>query len=342
MVSGFAPTLSTSPTFMGSDLAPPSAKRQRVDEPESSTSPSLRKITRSDIWYDDGSVVLQAEFVQFRVYREFLAQNSPVLKDLFESGSASTTSEETVDKCPVVHLRKDTATDVRYLLHAIHNWSMYPPWAFGMKPFPVVAAMLRLGKKYRIKHVYDSALRHIRGDYVSSLENPFTSANPFRNIYIERTEGDEFKVVRLLRDTGIHSPLPVAYYACGRTYSTAKLLDEDSFTPEDRTICLVGLEKLRAQSLAAFQGWVCSATSGCTCPGACCKAKAAVVITLSARGYDYDAFQPWDAQWGVDLCPPCLEAAQTLYEDNRVSLWRRLPSFFDLPDWDELAKTNKM
>ena len=40
-------------------------------------------VTRSDIWLEDGNIVLQAENMQFKVHRGLLARVSPVFADVF-------------------------------------------------------------------------------------------------------------------------------------------------------------------------------------------------------------------------------------------------------------------
>jgi hypothetical protein len=54
----------------------PPAKRQRREE-----TPAI-PIVRSKIWYDDGSVVLQAESTQCRVHWSVLVQHSTVFADM--------------------------------------------------------------------------------------------------------------------------------------------------------------------------------------------------------------------------------------------------------------------
>lgn len=77
---------------------------------------SVTDLVRSEIWLEDGNVVLQAEGTQFKVYRGILSLNSPVFKDMF-SLPQPTSGEELVEGCPVVHL-SDSAADVTYVLQA--------------------------------------------------------------------------------------------------------------------------------------------------------------------------------------------------------------------------------
>lgn len=77
----------------------PASKRKRLDSSEDAIDPVL-----SDIWYDDGNVVLQAQNTQFKVYRGILAQSSPVFKDMFMLPQPSLEGTQLVEGCPVVQL----------------------------------------------------------------------------------------------------------------------------------------------------------------------------------------------------------------------------------------------
>ncbi|KAJ6495795.1 hypothetical protein C8R47DRAFT_957081, partial [Mycena vitilis] len=71
-----------------------------------------------EIWYKDGSVVLQAQNTQFRVHWTLLAQHSAVFSDMM--GLPQPPDQPSVEGCPVVELQ-DTTEDVGHLLKAIYN-----------------------------------------------------------------------------------------------------------------------------------------------------------------------------------------------------------------------------
>ena len=92
---------------------PPPSKRKRADSSEVTVNP-----VRSDIWYDDGNIVLQTQHTQFKVYRGILAQSSPVFKDMFMLPQPTAEDIQLVDGCPVVHL-SDSAAELSYVLRAL-------------------------------------------------------------------------------------------------------------------------------------------------------------------------------------------------------------------------------
>jgi hypothetical protein len=87
----------------------PPAKRQRTDA----------SLTRSKIWYKDGSIVLQAEKTQFRVHWSVLSENSDFFAGL--EGLPQPNDRPTVDGCPLVELSDDAVVDVEYLLKALYT-----------------------------------------------------------------------------------------------------------------------------------------------------------------------------------------------------------------------------
>lgn len=74
---------------------------------------------RSEIWFDDGSVVLQAENTQFRVHRSMLSRHSEVFRDMFTMPHPA--GEALVEGCPLVCLPMDSAEDVKNMLTALYD-----------------------------------------------------------------------------------------------------------------------------------------------------------------------------------------------------------------------------
>lgn len=73
-----------------------------------------------EFWFQDGSVILVAGDVQFKVYQGVLATHSPVFKDMFSLPQpASTSTSSGTSICPaVVHLT-DHPADVREVLRVL-------------------------------------------------------------------------------------------------------------------------------------------------------------------------------------------------------------------------------
>jgi len=76
-------------------------------------------LTRSHYWFEDGSIILQAESTQFRVHKTLLARRSTVLGDMFEVPQPAD-GEPLVEGCLVVHL-SDTAEDVEHMVCSLYD-----------------------------------------------------------------------------------------------------------------------------------------------------------------------------------------------------------------------------
>lgn len=102
------------------------AKRKRTEEDA-----DAKAIVRSDLWFEDGNIVLEAERTQFKVHRGLLSRNSSVFRDMFTVPQPSTTEEEMVEGCAVVQL-SDSAADVTYVLQALCERRCVTPISFPL------------------------------------------------------------------------------------------------------------------------------------------------------------------------------------------------------------------
>lgn len=75
---------------------------------------------RSDIWYCDGSIIIEAERTQFRVHKGVLAEHSSVFQDIFLIPHSKGEDLELIEGCPIVAVT-DTAIDMAHLLRALYN-----------------------------------------------------------------------------------------------------------------------------------------------------------------------------------------------------------------------------
>ena len=74
-----------------------------------------KTMKRSRIWFDDGSIILQAEDTQFCVHKSVILKHFPTLND-FVSSSQSQSS----DACAIMNL-SDSAKDWESLLTMIYD-----------------------------------------------------------------------------------------------------------------------------------------------------------------------------------------------------------------------------
>ncbi|KZP17860.1 hypothetical protein FIBSPDRAFT_933786, partial [Athelia psychrophila] len=154
---------------MNSAISQPPAKRPRADHDEDEY-PLLLKCTRSAPWFEDGNIVLEAEKVQFKVYKGILAANSAIFRDMFAIAQAQ--GEELVDGCPLVHLG-DKSQDLAHVLEALYDSSKWLDDSFEKRkqmPLAVAEGFLRLGRKYEIDHIRNQAVQRLAVIFPSDLK----------------------------------------------------------------------------------------------------------------------------------------------------------------------------
>lgn len=112
---------------MSSNDQPPAKRKRAEDTSEVSTSPATP--VKSNLWYRDGNIVLQAERTQWKVHQGILAESSVIFQDMFSLPQPLAIDTELVEGCPVVRL-SDSAEEVEYVLQAICkrecvSWSFF-------------------------------------------------------------------------------------------------------------------------------------------------------------------------------------------------------------------------
>ena len=75
----------------------------------------------SDVWFDDGTVILQAEHTLFKVYFGILQAQSPFFRDMFALPQVDSDLSEKYEDCPLVTMQGDSAADVRVFLKALFD-----------------------------------------------------------------------------------------------------------------------------------------------------------------------------------------------------------------------------
>ncbi|KAK7025115.1 BTB domain-containing protein, partial [Favolaschia claudopus] len=305
------------------------AKRQRTDDAQ---------INRSDIWKSDGSVVLQAANVQFRVHWSVLAQHSPLFSDM--QGLPQPAEHHRVEGCPVVELFDDPA-DVENLLNALYTPSFH---CQDVLPFPVVRALVRLGRKYDFKYLFDSAITRIASELPTTLDEYDTKTAAFYKT-IQEYKGLTFDLISLASESGIMTALPIAYYRVLK-WGVARLLQGVDkldgsvafLSPLDLSRCVIAREKLLMKqfqpgySLGWARKWVFDDCTGST---VCSNAREAVLAKYMDQALMGALLRPSELK-GFKFCSACAKHAHDCIISGRKKMWAELPGVFGLPPWKDL------
>lgn len=84
-------------------------------------------VRHPDLWFDDGSIILRAQHILYRVHASLLSRKSQFFRDMFSlpqppktDSLPSPDGQAYLDGCPLVCLH-DTAEDVSSMLKAMYD-----------------------------------------------------------------------------------------------------------------------------------------------------------------------------------------------------------------------------
>ncbi|KAM5543849.1 hypothetical protein V8D89_002466 [Ganoderma adspersum] len=314
-----------------------------------------------EFWFNDGTVILHAGDIEFRVYRGLLERQSTVFAELF----AQPHSKRSVSfggqhhlPCPVVKL-SDSAHDVRHVLRCCIPTDSGSPFNAVTPSFDLVSAAVRLGHKYIINNMYEKGLSLLKCHYPDNFGawDSLTSWSPRG-----WDDAQAIGVINLARLTGELSLLPAAFVVCVVRLD-ADLVhgfaredgSQEHLTLDDIGLCFRARNRLREASVVAVFR-VLSATSAaptCKAPPQCSevfknvfrdqKIEAHVkqlitgdVVLYTTTNY----FKNGDNSFS--LCQACLDAVDERDRKENQALWDRLPELLgiDVPGWIKLAPGN--
>ncbi|KAI0683669.1 hypothetical protein C8T65DRAFT_749389 [Cerioporus squamosus] len=290
-----------------------------------------------EFWLDDGTVILIARDVEFRVYGGVLATHSPVFKELLsEDSPVRTVSINGKDDvpCPVVAL-SDSPEDLRHILRVYMPRSEVSMFPAREPSFAFISASIRLGKKYKMTPLYEQSIAFLKRYYPSELDK-------WTELHAWAPDGwptnRAIGVINLARLSGELSLLP----GDG---------SQETLAPEDLDICFKAKTELRKASIKLlFDILSPFAAPECTAPSTCSEVFRSALAGLYARLddlLDSDPFFPYttyvkieDGKFGV--CEACLAMTEERCWNGRQKLWDRLPEVLrvDVPGWGEAESTD--
>ncbi|KAF5374142.1 hypothetical protein D9615_008824 [Tricholomella constricta] len=312
-------------------------KRKRVDDGPRAEE-ELK--ARSDIWFNDGNIILEAQGKQFRVHRGVLAKHSDVFKDMFDVPTPP--NDPTVEGCQIVHLT-DSAQDVEHLLSCLYDWLHY-----SSEPLPVriLSALVRLGHKYAFLQFRDEAVSRLEYDYPNDIKNYLQPKKEYALIRYEEPN-ERLDILNLAREYKLHTILPSLYMELFTKYHLNEIIagvdrkDGTSFhLPQDeKLVWAVGFSRYRAASMKHTFYWMTNVPyEGCTSRK--CRNAARVVshgVIYDFNDHIYPCLFDWNKEWEENLCESCVSAAKVEHEEELNKIWEAVPSFFGLPSWGDLS-----
>jgi hypothetical protein len=208
--------------------------------------------------------------------------------------------------------------------------------------FEGIAGIFKLSNKYDIPHVRSRAISHLMAIYPTTL-----TAWDQRKIVLQKSSFSPFAVLELAQSMDIPQILPAVFLDCS-TQSTEALVDGFKYlSTQNPTLASTNLrtfvdarQMLLQAKLTRLYGFLRDEDSA-SCPDKYrnCPLKRLEWMTRTSNSHHVESPLAIDIDWmryGWDVCEFCLLRAKEGYNSARQKLWNDLPSFFDLPAWDQL------
>ncbi|KAF8957728.1 hypothetical protein BDZ97DRAFT_1737158 [Flammula alnicola] len=329
-------------------------KRKRTEVDEEATSDVEHPTRSGDIWFEDGNIILQADNIQFRVHRSVLSNHSNFFKDLFMVPQPE--RELMTDNCSLVKM-PDAAQDWQNLLAIVyHNLNPHRIYKSTDKlPFPILVSMLRLGKKYQFDHFRDDALERLKVDLPAKLADWECVFDVDAGGVDDESPGwytfnNEVDVINIALEVGIQSILPIVYYLCLSNHDLAIIFDGlpriDGTTarlhPDSQRVLVLGREKVIRAMLKHTYRWLKAKKivpcEICVTQEKCSEARIQALESglPSFSSEVHVALDTLNSKYTKGFCRPCTLASIEAHEAGRQKVWQELPSYFGLPEWENL------
>jgi len=314
-----------------------------VDQSNPLLLPSLAK-RHDELWFDDGSIVLQVQTTLFRVHRSFLVTHSEIFADLFLVPQPH--SFEVVDDCPIVCLH-DSPDDFVHFLKALYDPCYFDSFVTApgdLIPTPL-HGILRLATKYCVPKIRRKGLAILRKAFAVTLDE-FEFLSPLHRKSV--TVGCLTEALALAQEIRVLDILPCLFYILS-TFSVEDILRKAStrVSFEDLTVCLIGRERLlemqRSQTMSIAFNF--EASPRCLLEDACQRRQPSPDLWKLHRIGAFSSVVALsrltlkaDLKKFFQVCSECVTDAEIRHVNGRKHVWDQLPVVFNLGSWEELLK----
>ncbi|KAF7326076.1 BTB domain-containing protein [Mycena kentingensis (nom. inval.)] len=321
------------------------------------TSSSKRKSADQDapqplvpLWLPYGDLILDVEATQFRVNRDMLARASPVFADMLAVPQPADGPQ--LDGVPIVHLSGDSVKDWTLVLDML-----YDPFKYVEQvTVEMLAAMLKLGKKYQMDRLSKHAAHYIHIEFPNdrAAYDKLLSEGLSDTTRIQHQSGIELDLLNLVESYELKTSFPTLALLCMKQYTIDQLL-HNRIRRDDgarivlqrrlKTVIGVAAERIHSHQISLLE-WL-DFDDGATIPcdecldvDVCSEARPLMQRTLTQgqSGGNFVLLAPWCdiKEAAADLCAECRDTAEIEWNLRRQHSWDRLPKIFGFPSWKNL------
>ncbi|KAF8959166.1 hypothetical protein BDZ97DRAFT_1839242 [Flammula alnicola] len=315
--------------------------------------PSLGHLSaHPDLWFDDGSLVLQASNVGFRVHRTILCKLSEVFRDMMMIPQAPGEDSDTFEGCPLVKL-PDDVTDLTQLLKSIYEPTYFDDLSSTIQDENFVlgniSGVLRLTTKYRFKALRQKAIRILKEINPTDMDRfvvRFTKLLDSRSRNREEQKiATAEEIISLSIACNARTLLPGAFYRLCQILGTDGsrdhlLLGSSNISDLDKAWCLSGRTRISAQVANSGAYLISdSNTPRCNLPEATTRSQ-----RCRGRPPRKDPrFTFEDVVWTSTegACHKCMSLYEKQHRCRRQEIWDLLPQYFGLgKSWEEMRRND--
>ncbi|KAG6916681.1 hypothetical protein DXG01_005802 [Tephrocybe rancida] len=295
--------------------------------------------TRSNFWYNDGSIVLIVANTAFRVHQSILSQHSSVFADLF-TVPQPVDGKDAVDGCLLVHLQ-DNLEDFTEVIKAIYQplyFDQLPPEADLRKLLNFVSGILKISTKYDILFIREKCISILRAKFPTTLHG----CDALVSSGYQYTATTVVRAIPLARETNVPALLPWAFYI-STNIDPDPLLADPVLSWRDKALCLAGKTLLWERQKADTHRFLFEFTKAPDCRHGCGLRLQMMswkhMEELRKKPHPLHEYDDWDTH---QVCGACLAHVQAEHARGREKVWNDLPKIFHLGTWEEIhAEQNR-
>ncbi|KAJ7133802.1 hypothetical protein C8R46DRAFT_923496 [Mycena filopes] len=298
------------------------------------------------LWFNDGTLVLQAGAAAFRVYAGLLAERSPVFHDMLqfpqpEGGSL-------IEGCPVVEL-SDDKRDLECFPRALFDHEFFLPYP-AKTDFNTISGIIRLSTKYQVDTLRKRGLVHLSSAFPTDISQyPMLYDNT--SWKLENGHG-WVGVVLFGQELSFDWILPLAYYRVAAALPPTQVMNGMKgergvveLSAADKLLCLEQSIALRTLATSAILSFLWEPTVLAECENLdeseCVRSRLEACKYAERRRFQHFPLRMWETeQWEALLavCESCLASMKSKHAAALQDLWDGLPQRFGLVDWAALAQ----